>query len=177
MSMEELKEINKHVMSVDVSPVKPSLIRLFVLLEEKGLHVTDRRKGKILKAVAAHALLNGRSSAEESDLIVLKYTVPKDPEDFDKINIILMEELKTKDRVLRELEEIRKNVENAQSVITRMQSFDPRLTDYFRSLKATRNRVAHLVKDLDDPEVQRMADEIIIAVDLLLEEIMAKLNM
>ncbi|GBF09418.1 conserved hypothetical protein [Aeropyrum pernix] len=177
MSMAELREINKHVMSVDVSPVKPSLIRLFVLLEEKGLHVTDRRKGKILKAVAAHALLNGRSSAEESDLIVLKYTVPKDPEDFDKINIILMEELKTKDRVLRELEEIRKNVENAQSVITRMQSFDPRLTDYFRSLKATRNRVAHLVKDLDDPEVQRMADEIIIAVDLLLEEIMAKLNM
>ncbi|MCE4604614.1 MAG: MoxR family ATPase [Aeropyrum sp.] len=177
MGMRELEEIHKHLLSVDVTPVKPSLMRLFVMLEEKGMHVTDRRKGKILKAIAAHALLNGRRAAEETDLIVLKFTVPRDPEDFDKINIILMEELKTKDRVVRELEEIRKNIEAAQEVIERMQSFDPRLTDYFRNLKAARNRVAHLVKDIDDPEVQRLADEIIMTIDILVEEIMAKLNM
>ncbi len=177
MNLRQLQEIYKHTMSVDVTTVKNSLLKMFLTLEEKGLHVTDRRKGKILKAIAAHALLNGRRIAEESDLIVLKYTVPRDPEDFEKINIILMEELKTKERVLRELEEIRNNVENARRIIMRLQSFDPRLTDYFRNLKATRGRVANLVKDFDDPEIVSIADDIINTIDMLLEEIMVKLNM
>ncbi len=141
------------------------------------MHITDRRKGKILKAIAAHAFLNGRKVANESDLIVLKYTVPKDPEDFEKINVILMEELKTKERVLRELIEIKNNVESARRIIARLQAFDPKLADYYRSLKTTKNRVASLVKDFDDPEIRALADEINDLIDMLLDEIIVKLNM
>ena len=177
MSLSDVNQIYKHVISVDLSGVKPGLIKLLLTLEDKGMHVTDRRKGKILKAIAAHALLNGRMTANESDLIVLKYTVPKYPEDFEKINIILVEELRTKERVLRELEEIKANVESARRAIARLHSFDPRLTDYFRNLKAARNRVATLVKDFDDPDVTDLAEDIINTIDMLIEEVMAKLNM
>ncbi|MCE4611008.1 MAG: MoxR family ATPase [Desulfurococcales archaeon] len=177
MTLKELYTMHKHVMSIDVHSVKPSLIKMFLVLEEKGMHVTDRRKGKILKAIAAHAFLNGRRVANESDLIVLKYTVPKDPEDFEKINVILMEELKTKERVLRELMEIKNNVESARRIIARLQAFDPKLADYYRSLKTTKNRVATLVKDFDDPEIRALADEINDLIDMLLDEIIVKLNM
>ncbi|MCE4599267.1 MAG: MoxR family ATPase [Desulfurococcales archaeon] len=177
MDMGQLKEVNKAVLNVNLEYVKSRLIKLFLAFQEKGLHVTDRRKGKILKAIAAHAVLNGRSTANESDLIVLKYTVPKDIEDFDKVSIILMEELRTKDRVLRELEEIKSNIEASYKAIERMQSFDPKLIDYYRSLKSTRNRIASLVKDFEDEEILKMADELIERIDDIIQEIMAKLNM
>ncbi len=176
MTLDEVKEMYKMAMSVDVMTVKPQLIKLLVTLEEKGLHVTDRRKGKILKAIAAHAFLHGRREAEETDLMVLKYTVPKDPEDFEKISVILTEELKTRERIIRELMEIRRNIENAREAVNKLQHYDPRLTDYFRNLKMVKNRVTTLVKDVEDPEVVGLAEEIIEMVDLLIEEIMAKLN-
>ncbi|MEB3774537.1 MAG: MoxR family ATPase [Desulfurococcales archaeon] len=177
MSIEDLKGIVKTVLSVDLSRVKAPLIKLFLALQEKGLHLTDRRKGKILKAIAAHAVLNGRATANENDLIVLKYTVPKDIEDFDKVSIILMEELRTKDRVLRELEEIKANIEAARRTVLKLQSFDPKLIDYYRSLKTARNRVTSLVKDFEDQEVMKAAEEVIEMIDDIIQDIMAKLNM
>lgn len=177
MGVEDLKGIVKTVLSVDLTRVKAPLIKLFLALQEKGLHLTDRRKGKILKAVAAHAVLHNRPSANENDLIVLKYTAPKDLEDFDKVSIILMEELRTKDRVLRELDEIRANIESARRAISRLQSFDPKLIDYYRSLKSARNRVTSLVKDFEDQEVIRAAEDLIELIDDIIQDIMAKLNM
>jgi len=177
MTLEQVNQIYKHVMSVDLNMIKPSFIKLLLTLENKGIHVTDRRKGKILKAIAAHALLSGRKTANETDLIVLKYTVPRYPDDFEKINVILVEELRTKERVLRELEEIRANIESARRVIARLHSFDPKLIDYMRNLKAAKTRVAALVKDFDDPEVVGMAEDIINTIDMMIEEVMAKMNM
>ncbi len=177
MDMNTLREIHKAVFTIDLSVIKPRLIKLFLVLQEKGLYVTDRRKGKILKAIAAHALLYGREKANEDDLIVLKYTVPKDVEDFDKINVILMEELRTKERVLRELEEIRSNILIARKAVEKVQHFDPRLTEYYRSLKNTRNRIMNLIRDFEDEDVISIADELIEKIDDTLQEIMAKLNM
>ncbi len=177
LSMEDLKAINSAVLKVNLDNVKSSLLKLLLVLEEKGLHVTDRRKGKILKVVAAHALLNGRSVATEDDLIVLKYTVPRVLEDFEKIQVILSEELRTKERVLKELNEIRTNVKTASSKIRQMGPFDPRLTDYYKNLKIAKNKVLSLIKDFDDDEdVVKVANEIVNEIDELLDVITAKLN-
>ena len=172
-----VKRIARTVLEVDLSRVKPLLVKLFVAMHEKGIHITDRRKGRIMKSVAAYALLNGRKQAIEDDLIVLKYTVPRDIEDFDKINIILTEELKTKDRIMRELEEIKNNIQSARKAVEKLQTFDPKLIDYYRSLKTTRNRITNLVKDIEDQEVIREAQELIEIIDDIIQEIMMKLNM
>jgi MoxR-like ATPase len=177
LSMEDLKAINRTVLKVNLDNVKSSLLRLLLVLEEKGLHVTDRRKGKILKVVAAHALLNGRSAATEDDLIVLKYTVPRVLEDFEKIQVILMEELRTKERVLRELNEIRTNVRTAGIKIKQLGPFDPRLVDHYKNLKVAKNKVLSLIKDFDDDEeIVKIANEVINEIDELLDVITAKLN-
>ncbi|MEM4005098.1 MAG: AAA family ATPase, partial [Desulfurococcaceae archaeon] len=71
LSMEDLKYINSMILSIDVSKVKHTLIKMYAVLEDQGIHLTDRRKGKVLKTIAAHALLNGRTTAVEEDLAVL----------------------------------------------------------------------------------------------------------
>ncbi|MCX8196076.1 MAG: MoxR family ATPase [Acidilobaceae archaeon] len=176
LTMKELEELHKHVMSVNVSNVRPQLIKMLLTLEERGLHVSDRRKGKILKVIAAHALLNNRKVATEDDLVVLKYTVPKALEDFEKIGVILSEELKTKERVLRELHEIRANVKVTASRVQSVPPYDPRLAEFYKSLSTTKNKVLNYVKDFDeDEEIRKLTDEIISEIDDLMDRIKAKL--
>ncbi len=177
MTMDDLVELNKLLFSVDYSAVKPTLTKVFAVLEGRGIHVSDRRKGKTLKAVAAHALINGRLKATESDLIVLKYTVPRDVEDFEKVDIILREEIRTKERILREIEEIRANVRRASLEIKRSVEFDPQLTEYYKMLKQARSKLARLGSDADDADVKRTIEELIDEIDSLIDEIMMKLNL
>jgi len=63
--MEDLRMLNSLLFKVDLTPIKSKLLRLFMIMNEKELHISDRRKGKIMKAVAAHALLNGRLQASD----------------------------------------------------------------------------------------------------------------
>ncbi|ADL19457.1 MoxR-like ATPase [Acidilobus saccharovorans 345-15] len=177
MTMDDLRAINNLMFKVDLSPVKSKLIRLFMIMNEKELHISDRRKGKILKAIAAHAMLEGRMQATESDLIVLRYTVPKDIDDFDKVNTILVEELKTKERILRELDEIANNVKNAEKSIKELEAFDPRLLDIYKNLKVAKGKIQSLVQDVEDEEVRKKAEEVDEMIENLTQEIMIKLNM
>ncbi|MEM4917604.1 MAG: AAA family ATPase [Acidilobaceae archaeon] len=177
LSIDELRGIYANVLDVNLNNIKSHFIKLLLTLEEKGLHVTDRRKGKILKVIAAHALLNNRRVAVEDDLVILKYTVPRALEDFDKIQVILMEELRTKERVLRELNEIKVNVKIAASKIQSIGPFDPRLTDYYKSLRIAKNKILSLVKDFDDDDdIRKLASDLINEIDDLLDMITAKLN-
>jgi MoxR-like ATPase len=177
MGMEDLRMLNSLLFKVDLTPVKSKLLRLFMIMNEKELHISDRRKGKILKAVAAHALLNGRLQATESDLVVLKYTVPRDVDDFDKVNTILIEELKTKERILRELEEIAANVRASERSVAQLEAFDPRLLDIYKNLKVAKGKIQSLVQDVEDEEIRRKAEEVNELIENLTQEIMIKLNM
>lgn len=177
MNMNDVKSINKLIFQVDFSRVKSQLLRLFTIFEEKGMHVTDRRKGKILKAIAAHALMEGRLVAEEMDLIVLKYTVPKDLDDFEKIEVILREEIRSKERILREIEEIRNNVKRVSIEVKRSMEFDPKLTDYYKWLNQAKSRLAKIASTSDDPEVRRALETLNDEIDSLIHEIMLKLNL
>jgi MoxR-like ATPase len=177
MGLDELREAHKLVFQVDVSPVKSKLLRLFAVLEERGLHLTDRRKTKALKLVAANALLEGRMRAEERDLIVLKYTAPREIQDFDKVNIVLSEELKMPERFIRELNDIKSNVQEAAQLVDSMRSYDPRLVDLYRSLKIAKSRIISIMKETNDTNVQSLAKETLSDIDALLEKIALKLGM
>jgi MoxR-like ATPases len=177
MGMEDLRMLNSLLFKVDLTPIKSKLLRLFMIMNEKELHISDRRKGKIMKAVAAHALLNGRLQATESDLVVLKYTVPRDVDDFDKVNTILIEELKTKERILRELEEIAANVRASERSVAQLEAFDPRLLDIYKNLKVAKGKIQSLVQDVEDEEIRRKAEEVNELIENITQEIMIKLNM
>jgi len=177
MSLDELREAHKLVFQVDVEPVKAKLLRLFAVLEERGIHLTDRRKAKTLKLVAANAVLEGRTRAEERDLLVLKYTAPREIAEFDKVNIILSEELKMPERYLRELSDIRSNVREAAQLVDSMRSYDPRLVDLYRSLKIAKSRIISIMRESEDAKVQAAARDTLSEIDQLLEKIALKLGM
>ena len=177
LALEDIAEANKLMFSVDLSPVKPKLLRLYAILEERGIHLTDRRKAKTLKIIAANALLEGRLRAEERDLIVLKYTAPRDIADFDKVSVILSEELKMPERFIKELQDIRANVQEAARLVETMRSYDPRLVDLYRSLKIAKSRILNIRRDTDDERVHALARDTLREIDELLEKISYKLGM
>ena len=168
---------NNLLFTVKIDNIKSKLIKLFLVLEEKGIHLTDRRKGKTLKAVAAHALLRGETTADIQDLIVLRYIAPRDEDDLEKVNVILFEELKTKERILFELNEIMGNLEKIEADIGRLQPFDPRLVDYYKVLKELKGKVVALSSDAEDEGVISRASEVLGKIEDLINNIMIKLNM
>lgn len=176
-SLDELAKLYNLIFDVDMSDVRGKLLKLIAVLEEKGLHMTDRRKGKALKVIAAHAVLNGRLHVTEEDLMALKYVAPSDMEDFERVNIILSEELKTPERIMRELSEIHVNVKDIANLVKEMKNYDPRLIEMYRNLKLTRSRVLSMYNEVDDDNIRNYIRELSNEIDELLDKIAIKLGM
>jgi MoxR-like ATPase len=177
LTMDEIRELNKFVLSVDVKSIKDKALKLFAIFEDQGIHLTDRRKGKSLKALAAMAVLNGRMMVVEEDLMALKYVVARDREEYDKIYGILLEEVKASEKFLKELSEIENNVREVFRYISKLSDLDPRLVDYLRSFESVRERVKRLSEETGDQQVREKAARVLEEVDELIEVIKRKLSL
>jgi MoxR-like ATPase len=183
MSMSDLRNIRYIVMEkINFENIKSKLLKIYSILEGKGIHVTDRRKGKALKIIAASALLEGRREAIESDLLVLKYIAPRDIEDFEKVNTILNEELRTPYRYLKMLEEIKINVRDISSYVASYPKpplsrfLEQKLIEIYRDLELTRERVVSIIIESGDKNVEREGRDIIAMIDAVLENIKKRLS-
>ncbi|MEM1916566.1 MAG: AAA family ATPase, partial [Ignisphaera sp.] len=176
-----LEKIHKTIFEVDLTPIESKVLKLFSILESKNIHLTDRRKGKVLKVIAAHAVLNGRFTAIEEDLSVLKFVAAHDIDDFERINIILSEELKTAYRYLKELEEIHRNVKEVYNYISSFPSVTSRFVEYrlleiYRDLESTRDRVISIVRETSDEKVHKKATEVVEYLNEVLSKIRQKIE-
>jgi len=171
LSMSDLKNIYPYVLGIDISRVKPIILRLLAILEDQGVHLTDRRKGKVLKVIAAHALLRNRSTAGEEDLFVLKYVAPSNREDAEKVFIVLLEEVGSRERMLRELEELEANIGEVRSYLAKTSSFDPRLLEYLRGLEKARDKLEKIIKASPDDKVVSKARKLLSDVEEVVDEI------
>jgi len=115
--------------------------------------------------------------ATEDDLLVIKYIAPRDLEDFEKIDVILMEEIKTKDRILRELREIEANVKNFERLVESAREFDTRLIEYSKNLRRARSRIEVLTRNVEDEEIKNLAEQLIDNIERVLLLINYKLNL
>ncbi|MUN29268.1 AAA family ATPase [Sulfuracidifex metallicus] len=176
MSVEHLDKLYSYLSQVDLSGVKSKLLKIYAMLEEKGIHLTDRRKGKVLKVVSAHSILNGRLKANEEDLIVLKYIAPRELDDFEKVSALLSEELKTPIKYMKELNEIYNNIKEAAKYVDAATETDPRLVELIRTLKATRDRIVQLGKESGDEKVESFSKEVLDEIDRLMERVARKLG-
>ncbi|MCY0849154.1 AAA family ATPase [Sulfuracidifex metallicus] len=176
MSVEHLDKLYSYLSQVDLSGVKSKLLKIYAMLEEKGIHLTDRRKGKVLKVVSAHSILNGRLKANEEDLIVLKYIAPRELDDFEKVSALLSEELKTPIKYMKELNEIYNNIKEAAKYVDAAAESDPRLVELIRTLKATRDRIVQLGKESGDEKVESFSKEVLDEIDRLMERVARKLG-
>lgn len=176
-----LETLHRLIFEVDLSPIESKLLKLFSVLESKNIHLTDRRKGKALKVIAAHAVLNGRLIASEEDLLVLKFVAPHDIDDFEKVHIILSEELRTAYRYLKELEEIYASIKEVDSYVSSFPSVSSRFIEYrlleiYRDLESTKERVLAMVHETNDEKVHRKVRETVLYIDSVIDKIRRKIE-
>lgn len=168
--MKELRKLHEAVLDVDLESVKHKLTKLFAAFESRGIHTSDRRKGKALKVIAANAVLEGRTRATEQDLLVLKYVIPRDADELEKVNTILSEELKTPYRYLRELNEVKTNLQELLNYVVSLQPVESRYVEYrfkqiLRDVELTRERVTAIALESQDGAVQKAVEEVLELID------------
>jgi MoxR-like ATPase len=73
ISADELRELSRRVYDVDLAPVLERYADLAFRVRDLGVALSDRRAVKVLKLVAASALLCGRTAVAPSDLWVLRH--------------------------------------------------------------------------------------------------------
>ncbi|MEM4914995.1 MAG: AAA family ATPase, partial [Thermosphaera sp.] len=177
LTIEDLVKINGLVYQVDISSVKEKLIKLYGIFEDQGIHVTDRRKGKALKIIAANALLRQSMKATQDDLFALRYVVPRDVEEVEKTYVILLDEIEAREKHLKELSEIEANVREAKIYISNTPELDPRLLDYLRSFETVKEKVRRMAAESSDDEVKRRAIDVLSEVSEVIDLIKKKLVM
>jgi MoxR-like ATPase len=73
VSAADLGELTKHLYEMDLAPVREAYTELLLKVRDLGVAFSDRRAVKVLKLIAASALLCGRRVASPADLWVLRY--------------------------------------------------------------------------------------------------------
>ena len=181
MSIDDLRAYHERVLNVRFDAVKQKLVKVFAVLESRGIHLSDRRKGKALKLIAANAVLEGRDEVIEKDLLVLKYVAAKDWDELEKVNAVLADELKTPYKYLRELEEIKINVRETKNYVISLEHIESRYIDLrfkqmLRDLEITKDRVIAMMLESGDPNVERAANEVIELIEETAERIRRRLR-
>ncbi len=73
LSVEEVREIQAAIGTIDLQSIRTSYISLIEMLRNAGVQVSDRRAVKLQRLIAASALLCKRTQAMASDMWVLRY--------------------------------------------------------------------------------------------------------
>lgn len=73
LTADDLRELSRRVFEVDLTPVRELYADVVFRVRDLGIGLSDRRAVKVMKLLAASALLCGRLTAEPSDLWVLRY--------------------------------------------------------------------------------------------------------
>jgi MoxR-like ATPase len=73
VSADELAGLTRAVLAVEVAPVREVYAETVFKVRDLGVALSDRRAVKVMKLLAASAVLCGRSVAAPSDLWVLRY--------------------------------------------------------------------------------------------------------
>lgn len=73
MTVDQVRQVNALVPSVELSGVLPAFVELVNRLRHAGIPISDRRAVKLQRAIAASAVVCGREAAQPTDLWVLRY--------------------------------------------------------------------------------------------------------
>lgn len=101
-----IEELNKHIKTTDFSPLNKDYLSVLKALKDHNIHVSDRRKIKCVKAIIADALLNNGGKVSKKNLMVLKYTIPKNKEEYQVVEKILIESVGKVEKVAMQCKEI-----------------------------------------------------------------------
>ncbi len=92
----EFAELRREVLQVDLTPILETYVNTIFQIRDLGVDLSDRRAVKILKLVAASAVLCGRALAAPSDLWVFRHVWDRE-EQIDPLDALLRDILRQQD--------------------------------------------------------------------------------
>jgi len=145
---------NRLMMSIDIYGVLDDYLKALDRLKEKGIEVSDRRKGRVLKAIAASALLSGRWCADVTDLEVLLYTIPRAEHDVGTVAKVVDEVLGSVLKVREELVSLRSQLRSIKEKLRSVALED------FRSVANLLSTAESRVIQLNTPSLSRYVESV-----------------
>jgi len=123
-------------------------------LKEKGVEISDRRKGRVLKAVASSAVLDGRDYADVTDLEVMLYTVPRSKGEFEVVSKVVDEVLGGVLKVREELNSLRSQLRGLKDKLRSMPLEElKRVSDTIHSAESR-------IIQLSTPSLSRLVEDV-----------------
>lgn len=102
-----IEDAHEKVWEVNLYPVKEKLLKLFQKLREHGIEVSDRRKGRSMIAVASSAVLDGRDTVTDRDLLVLRFVLPNTEDEYALVRQTIIEMAGKEEKAYQELTELK----------------------------------------------------------------------
>ncbi|RLG75307.1 MAG: MoxR family ATPase [Thermoprotei archaeon] len=180
MEISELKKVQEHVCYVlekvkNNKDILQQYARLIVIFREQGIHVTDRRAIKGLKAIAANAVFDCRDHVEPKDFMALKYVIPETVDDFGKVAAIVSEEIRLPSRYLKDLEILERNIMRLRKEIRRIPTYDFRIINYSRELLIIERKLRKIAREaIDDNEVLNRIEKLLEIIGEIKDSLVSK---
>lgn len=169
-----IEEANKILFNVDVFSILDDYTKILDKLEERNITISDRRKGRILQAISASAILAGRTTAEPEDLEVLIYTIPTNEEEATTV-------VKTVDEylggIIKTKEEIDNLIQQISSFIANLnnKSIDE-ITELANSIPRIRNKITTITFQSLQYKLEKLNSVVNEAENQIIEEIIKRGN-
>ncbi len=157
--------------SIDLSKIKPRLVEVLAMLEKQNIHLSDRRKGKVLKAVAAHALLERRTIAIEEDLMILVHIAPHNLATAKRVKAMLEDELETPKKYLKILNDINMNLNTTEELLSREAISESDLESKKKFLLSADDRISKIEGKFEDEELNSTCENVSMHINALLDKI------
>ena len=170
---EIIENANNLIWKVDIYGIIDEYSKLLLKLKEKNIVISDRRKGRILQAIASSAIIDGRLTAEPEDLEVLLYTVPTEEGEVDVVAKVLDEHLGGILSISKELDDILQQVSSFISNVN-VKTLQE-LVDFTKTIPRLRNKVKTISFSSLHGKIERINTLIDEAEDIVAEEIAKRL--
>jgi MoxR-like ATPase len=150
-----IEDAHDKLWQVNLDPIKKKLMEVFHKLLEKGITISDRRKGRSLIAIASNAVMNCRNTAEFSDLLVLRYVLPDNKKEYNTIFQVLIELIGREEKTYQDLRELK------PQLISIKDAGAEEILDNLETLKTIRSKIDTAKRDFPNHEgIKKIAEEL-----------------
>jgi len=172
---ELLDKAQRYIWKVDIYGVLGNYVKLLAKLKDKGIELSDRRKGWVLRSIAASALLAGRLEAKPEDLDVLLYTAPATREQKDVVAEVLNDFFSGLEGVKEELSKISNRLSAVELKLKQMSETElvrllgeelPEFKNYltqvgFESLKNRLDKIREKISSIEEQAIEVLAKRLL----------------
>lgn len=171
-----IEELNAKIDTIDFSPLQSDYISILKTLKDHNVIVSNRRMIQNVKAIIADSLLNSGGVLSKRNLSILKYTIPKNREELQIIEQVLIDVIGKTDRIVNQINELIPQLDGFIEKLdkTGADNIDT-VIKISTKIQAMRVQIENMKKEVDDND-SHLFDEIDAKVNTFNSKLVGVLN-